>query len=58
LLPAVEEASFTPYAYRNGVYTRGDWPKYQRVLEKDWQVYLDGKTNFQTAIHSMVADLQ
>jgi hypothetical protein len=58
LLPAAEEASFTPYAYRNGVYTRGDWPKYQRVLEKDWQVYLDGKTNFQTAIHSMVADLQ
>ncbi len=58
LLPAAEGASFTPYAYQNGVYTRGDWPKYQRVLEKDWQAYLDGKTSFQTVIHSMVADLQ
>ncbi len=57
LLPAPEQASFTPYAYRYGVY-RGNWSKYRRVLEKDWQVYLDGKTSFQTAIRLMVADLQ
>jgi hypothetical protein len=58
LLPAAEATSFTPYAYQNGVYTRGDWPKYERVLEKDWQRYLDSKTSFQTAIQSMVVDLQ
>jgi hypothetical protein len=57
LLPAPEQASFTPYAYRYGVY-RGNWREYRRKLETDWQVYLDGKTSFQTAIHSMVADLQ
>jgi hypothetical protein len=57
LLPAPEQASFTPYAYRYGVY-RGNWREYRRVLETDWQVYLDGKTSFQTAIHSMAADLQ
>ena len=58
LLPSPEQASFTPYGYRYRVYAGGNWPKYQRVLEKDWLVYLDGKTSFPTAIHSMVADLQ
>jgi len=57
LLPETERAAFTPYADQNGVYTRGDWPKYRRVLETDWQAYLDGKTSFQTAIHEMVAHL-
>lgn len=57
LLPAAEQAGFTPYADANGVYSRGNWPTYHRVLEKDWQLYLDGKTNFQTGIHAMVADL-
>lgn len=57
-LPADEQAAFTPYAYKNGLYTRGEWPKYRAVLEKDWQKYLDGKTDFTVAIHSMVADLQ
>jgi hypothetical protein len=57
VLPVHEQASFTPYAYRYGVY-RGEWREYRRVLETDWQVYLDGKTSFQTAIRSMVADLQ
>jgi hypothetical protein len=57
LLPAPEPASFTPYAYRYGVY-RGNWREYRRVLETDWQMYLDGTISFETAIHSMVADLQ
>jgi hypothetical protein len=57
LLPAPEQAAFTPYAYRYGVY-RGKWRQYQRVLETDWQAYLDGKTSFENAIHSMVADLE
>lgn len=56
LLPAPERASFTPYAYRYGVY-RGRWQPYRRVLEADWQPYLDGKTDFADAIHAMVAGL-
>jgi len=57
LLPAPEKASFTPYAYLYGVYAGGNWPTYRRVLETDWQAYLDGKTEFTVAIHSMVAGL-
>lgn len=56
-LPPAEQANFTPYAYEYGVYTRGDWPKYRVVLEKDWQAYLDGKTDFAVAIHTMVVHL-
>ena len=55
-LPAAEQASFTPYAYRYGVY-RGRWWKYRGLLETEWQAYLDGKTDFTDAIHSMVAGL-
>lgn len=56
VLPAPEQASFTPYAYRYGVY-RGRWVPYQHILETDWQAYLDGKTSFEAAIQSMVTDL-
>ncbi|MGA8272139.1 MAG: hypothetical protein WB919_11325, partial [Candidatus Sulfotelmatobacter sp.] len=57
LLPAPEQASFTPYAYRYGVY-RGNWLTYRLVLESDWQTYLDGKTSFDAAIRGMVTDLR
>ena len=57
LLPAPERASFTPYAYRYGVY-RGRWRQYRRVLEADWQPYLDGKMGFDAAIRAMVTDLR
>lgn len=56
-LPASEQVGFAPYAYKYGLYTRGNWPAYRAVLEKDWQAYLDGKTDFSTAIDSMVSDL-
>lgn len=56
VLPAAEQASFTPYAYRYGVY-RGRWLPYQHILETDWQAYLDGKTSFDAAIQGMVTDL-
>jgi len=58
LLPASEQAGFTPYAYKNHVYDGRNWPEYRRVLETDWQAYLDGKISYTAAIHSMVADLQ
>ncbi|HEV2270029.1 MAG TPA: hypothetical protein VGR92_11260 [Steroidobacteraceae bacterium] len=56
VLPAPEQAGFTPYAYRYGVY-RGRWRTYRPLLETHWQAYLDGKTGFTAAIHSMVAGL-
>ena len=57
LLPAADRVSFTPYAYKYGLYTRGDWPRYRRVLATHWQAYLDGKTTFDAAIGGMAADL-
>jgi hypothetical protein len=49
-------AFYTPYAYRNGLYTRG-WENYQRVLETYWQPYLDGKTDFNHSINAVVSAL-
>ncbi|MGB6820802.1 MAG: hypothetical protein WBE21_01885 [Candidatus Acidiferrales bacterium] len=57
-LPPADEQNFIPYAYKYGLYNRGDYPRYRSVLEADWQKYLDGKIDFATAIHSMAADLQ
>jgi hypothetical protein len=57
LLPASEQATFMPYGYRYRVYAGGNWPNYLRVLETDWQAYLDGKIDFTDAIHSMVTGL-
>ncbi|HZS61580.1 MAG TPA: hypothetical protein VFA43_20060 [Gemmatimonadaceae bacterium] len=58
LLPPTEQANFTPYAYAQGVYTRGNWPKYRAALEKDWRAYLDGKISFGAAVHDLTADAQ
>jgi len=49
-------ASYMPYAYRNNLYTRG-WEDYLRVLEAYWQPYLDGNTDFDHAIRSVVGGL-
>jgi len=48
--------SYTPYAYRYGLYARG-WSAYQRVLERYWQPYLDGKVEFATAVARLVSAL-
>lgn len=57
LLPAQDQQGFVPYAYRYGLYERGNWSRYRPVLESHWQAYLDGKEAFATALHSMAADL-
>ena len=48
--------AYTPYAYRLGLYSRG-WQNYQRVLERYWQPYLDGKAEFDTAVARLVSNL-
>jgi hypothetical protein len=48
--------SYTPYAYRYGLYARG-WSAYQRVLERYWQPYLDGRVEFDTAVARLVSAL-
>ena len=46
-------ASYTPYAYRFGLFDRG-WQNYQRALERYWQPYLDGKVGFDLALSQLV----
>jgi len=53
---ATKSAAYTPYAYRNNLYSRG-WDNYLRVLEKYWQPYLDGQTDFDHAIKRLVSAL-
>lgn len=49
-------SSYTPYAYRNGLYTRG-WENYQRALIAYWQPYLEGRDSFSHAIAMVVGAL-
>ena len=46
---------YVPYAIKNGLYDRG-WQGALPVLEKDWNPYLDGKMDLQTAARRLVAD--
>lgn len=48
--------AYTPYAIRQGLYTRG-WENYLRVLTEYWQPYLDGKVSFDDSIAHMVSAL-
>lgn len=57
LLPATEQASFTPYAYKYDVYRDG-WVEFRHVLETDWKAYLDGKMPFESAIQATATDLR
>jgi len=45
--------TYTPYAYREGLYARA-WPRFQPLLETHWQAYLDGKLEFDRAIARIV----
>jgi hypothetical protein len=49
-------AQYTPYAMREGLYTRG-WSNYLRVIEKFWKPYLEGRADFSDAIVRMVSAL-
>ncbi len=53
---APARGNYRPYAYKFGLYTRG-WQNYQRVLERYWQPYLDGKADFDAAVARLVSAL-
>lgn len=48
---------FTPYAYKYGLYKRGEWPRFIKALEQDWPPYLEGKTSFAEAIKQLIRDI-
>lgn len=45
-------SGYVPYAY-HGLWTRA-WPNFQKPLELYWQPYLDGKTDFETAMSRLI----
>jgi hypothetical protein len=49
-------AVYRPYAQRHGLYSRG-WQNFERLLERYWQPYLDGKVEFDRAVIRLVAAL-
>ncbi len=54
--PAAAGEAYTPYAYRVGLFNRG-WQNYQRLLQRYWQAYLDGRTDFDSALARLVSAL-
>jgi hypothetical protein len=46
------QKDYEPYAYKQGVFR-----EYRQLMEKHWQPYLDGKSDFTQAIKQMVAGL-
>ena len=54
--PATAGDGYTPYAYRVGLFNRG-WQNYQRLLQRYWQTYLDGRTDFDSALARLVSAL-
>ena len=51
-----EDAEYTPYAKREGLYQRG-WENYLQMLTRYWQPYLEGRVTFDDAIAHMVSAL-
>nr|MDQ3818614.1 hypothetical protein [Acidobacteriota bacterium] len=49
-------SNYVPYAYKNGLFTRA-WPQFIRPLEQHWQAYLDGRTDFDSALKKVVAEI-
>jgi len=48
--------AYKPYAERNHLYER-DWQTYQKALDRDWEPYLQNRTDFSTAIKRLASDL-
>jgi len=49
---------YTPYALRNGLFTRGPgWAAYEPLLARLWPVYLDGRATLDATIDALVAGL-
>ena len=47
---------YKPYAEQNHLYER-DWQAYQKALDRDWQPYIEDRTDYNTAIKRLASDL-
>jgi dienelactone hydrolase len=53
-LAAAGDPTYVPYAVRNGVYDHANMQEYPPALAAAWQPYLDGKTDFASALHALI----
>jgi hypothetical protein len=49
--------SYVTYAEKNGLYKRGDWPRYLPVIVEKWEPHLRGETTLEEALRSLVESL-
>jgi hypothetical protein len=54
VLGAGGSPGYVPYAIHEGLYEHRGWQGYRRAIEIGWQPYLDGKTDFATALRAVL----
>jgi pimeloyl-ACP methyl ester carboxylesterase len=54
VLAEAGQPPYTPYAFRTGVYDRGAMKPYPPALQAAWQPYLDGHTDFASAMRALI----
>jgi len=47
---------YKPYAEQNHLFER-DWQTYQKALDRDWEPYIENRSDFPTAIKRLASDL-
>jgi hypothetical protein len=50
--------AYDSYAEHNGLYQRGQWPKFKRAIDQAWPKYLNGTTEWNGAVRALVAAYQ
>ena len=55
---AKREIAYDGYAEHNGLYQRGQWPKFKRAIDQAWPQFLDGKTEWNSAVRALVTAYQ
>jgi hypothetical protein len=50
--------AYDGYAEHYGLYQRGQWPKFKRAIDQTWPQFLDGKTEWNSAVRALVTAYQ
>lgn len=50
--------AYDSYAEHNGLYQRGEWPKFKRAMDQVWPQYLEGKTDWNSSVRALVTAYQ
>lgn len=50
--------AYDGYAEHNGLYQRGQWQKFKRAIDQAWPQYLDGNTEWNSAVRALVTAYQ